>query len=196
MDVVLRSAKEADIPDLVRLFIMAANGVVEALYHDLLPRVSTEKLFEWRFSQMGSVKSYEHCWIAQQDSRAIGMLHAYPIDALAVAPSDPRLTADRQAVLAPFRELLEKVHGSYYVNGVAVYPDCRGGGVGSRLLAYAVSDARRQSFGEVSLLVFEQNGGAVSLYRQLGFEIVARSPSVPHPLLYRTGDILLMTQQL
>jgi ribosomal protein S18 acetylase RimI-like enzyme len=44
--------------------------------------------------------------------------------------------------------------------------------------------------------VFEQNSGAVSLYRRLGFEIVARSPVVPHPLVRRTGDMLLMTRQL
>src|SRR6185436_300249 len=108
MDVVLRPAEKADIPDLARLFIMAADGIVDALYDGLVPGVSTEKLFEWRFSQIGSVKSYQHCWIAQRGPRAIGMVHAYPIDRLADAPTDPRLTADRVAVLAPFSALLER----------------------------------------------------------------------------------------
>ena len=121
MDVVLRPAKEADIPDLTHLFIIAADGIVDALYHDLVPGVPTEKLFEWRFSQAGSVKSYEYCWIAQQGPRAIGMVHAFPIDGLAEAPSDPRLTADRLAVLAPIAELDERARGSYYINVVAVY---------------------------------------------------------------------------
>jgi len=101
MDVVLRPANEADIPDLAHLFIMASDGIVDAMYHDLVPGVPTEKLFEWRFSQAGSVKSYEFCWIAQQGQRAIGMVRAFPIEGLAEAPSDPRLTADRLAVLAP-----------------------------------------------------------------------------------------------
>jgi len=196
MDVVLRPAKEADIPDLTHLFIIAADGIVDALYHDLVPGVPTEKLFEWRFSQAGSVKSYEYCWIAQQGPRAIGMVHAFPIDGLAKAPSDPRLTADRLAVLAPIAELDEKARGSYYINVVAVYPDCRSGGIGSRLLARAMSDAQQQGFAEASLVVFEQNSGAVSLYRRLGFEIVARSPVAPHPLVRRAGDMVLMTRRL
>ena len=36
MEVVLLPAKAADIPDLAHLFIMAADGIVDALYHDLV----------------------------------------------------------------------------------------------------------------------------------------------------------------
>ena len=195
MDVVLRPARETDIPDLARLFMIAADGVVDALYQDLVPGVSTEKLFEWRFSQVGSVKSFEHCWIAEQGSRVIGMVHAYPIDAFAAAPSDPRLTADRLAVLAPFSGLIKNAHGSYYINAVAVYPEGRGGGIGRQLLARALSDASRQGFAEVSLIVFAQNVRAASLYRRLDFEIVARQPFRPHPLVRHTGDLLLMARR-
>src|ERR1700752_4108271 len=73
MDVTLRRATEADVPDLARLLIVAAHGIIDALYHDLVPGVPTEKLFEWRFTQIGSVRSYEHCWVAQQGARTIGM---------------------------------------------------------------------------------------------------------------------------
>lgn len=196
MDVVLRPAEEADIPDLARLFIMAADGIVDALYHGVDPTVPTEKLFEWRFSQVGSVKSYQHCWIAQRGPRAIGMVHAYPIDGLAEAPADPRLTADRLAVLAPIAALDEEACGSYYINVVSVYPDCRGGGVGNRLLVRAMSDAKQQGFFESSLVVFEQNSRAVALYRRLGFEIVSRRPVVPHALVRHSGDMLLMMRRL
>jgi len=196
MDVTLRRATELDVPDLARLFIMAADGIVDALYHGLVPGVPTEKLFEWRFTQAGSVKSYEHCWVAQQGTRAIGMVHAFPIDGLAEAPSDPRLTADRLAVLAPIAALDEQARGSYYINVVAVYPDCRGGGIGNRLLARAMSDAQQQGFAEASLVVFEQNSRAVALYRRLGFEIAARSPVVAHPLIHHSGDLLLMMRRL
>jgi ribosomal protein S18 acetylase RimI-like enzyme len=196
MDATLRRATEADVPDLARMFIMAADGIVDALYHDLVPGVPTEKLFEWRFTQSGSVKSYEYCWMAQQGLRAIGMVHAFPIDGLAGAPSDPRLTADRLAVLAPIAMLDEQARGSYYINVVAVYPDCRGGGIGNRLLERAMSDARQQGFAEASLVVFEQNSRAVALYGRLGFKIAARSPVVPHPLVHRTGDMLLMIRRL
>jgi ribosomal protein S18 acetylase RimI-like enzyme len=196
MDATLRRATEADVPALVRLFMMATDGVVDVLYQDLVPGVPTEKLFEWRFTQAGSVKSYEHCWVAQQGPRAIGMVHAYPIDRLADAPSDPRLTADRLAVLAPFGALVEQAHGSYYINAVAVSPECRGSGIGNQLMALALSEARRQDLAEVSLLVFEQNSRAAALYRRLEFDVAARRPIIPHPLLHHTGDLLLMMRRL
>jgi ribosomal protein S18 acetylase RimI-like enzyme len=195
MDVVVRPAQEVDTPDLARLTIIATGGISNALYDGLVPGVPTETLLAWRFSQVGSVKSYQHCWIAQRGPRVIGMVHAYPIDSLADAPTDPRLTADRVAVLAPFTALVEEAHGSYYINFVAVYPGGRGGGIGNRLLAQAMSDAQQQGFAEVSLIVFEQNRRAVALYLRLGFEIVSRRPVVPHALVHHSGDLLLMTRR-
>jgi ribosomal protein S18 acetylase RimI-like enzyme len=195
MDVVLRPANEADIPDLARLTIIATSGISNALYDGLVPGVPTETLLAWRYNQAGSVKSYQHCWIAQMGPRTLGMVHAYPIDDLADAPSDPRLTADRVAVLAPFTALLEQAHGSYYINFVAVYPDCRGRGIGNLLLTRAMSDAQQQGFAEVSLIVFEQNSRAVALYLRLGFEIVSRRAVVPHTQVRHSGDLVLMVRR-
>jgi ribosomal protein S18 acetylase RimI-like enzyme len=45
----------------------------------------------------------------------------------------------------------------------------------------------------LSLLVFEQNTGAVKLYEREGFHEVDRAAVVPHPLIYHTGDVILMT---
>jgi ribosomal protein S18 acetylase RimI-like enzyme len=196
MDATLRRATETDVPDLARLHIMAAHGIIDALYHDLVPGVPTEKVFEWRFTQTGSVKSYEYCWVAQQGSQTIGMAHAHPIDGLAAAPSDPRLTPDRLAVVAPFAALSDQARGSYHINAVAVAPECRGGGIGNRLMALATSEAERRGFTELSLIVFEQNSRAAALYQRLGFQVAGRSPAVPHPLLHHTGDLLLMMRRL
>jgi ribosomal protein S18 acetylase RimI-like enzyme len=43
------------------------------------------------------------------------------------------------------------------------------------------------------LLVFEQNEGAVELYRRNGFRVVDRAPVVPHESIRYTGEVLLMT---
>ena len=196
MDATLRRATEADVPDLARLLIIAAHGIIDALYCDLVPGVPTEKLFEWRFTQAGSARSYEYCWVAQQGLRTIGMVHAHPMDGLSDAPSDPRLTADRRTVLAPFVALGKAARGSYHINAVAVALEYRGSGIGNRLMALATSEAQRLGFADVSLLVFEQNSRAVALYRRLGFEIAGRSPVVPHPLVHHTGDLLLMMRRL
>jgi hypothetical protein len=82
MSIALRPAVEADVPDLARLYIMATAGLMDAVYADLTTDAPLEKLLEWRFTQLGSVRSYEHCLIAQEDSRVAGMINAFPIGRL------------------------------------------------------------------------------------------------------------------
>jgi len=64
--------------------------------------------------------------------------------------------------------------------------------VGTRLLSIAREQAHERGFDILSLLVFEQNEGAVRLYERNGFEVAGRSPVVPHELIDHTGEVLLM----
>ena len=93
--------------------------------------------------------------------------------------------------MEPYARL--EVPGSYYVSGIAVFPEHRGEGLGRRMLEMAKEKARQGGYGEVSLLVFEQNEGAVELYRRNGFRVVDRAPVVPHESIRYTGEVLLMT---
>lgn len=197
MNIAPRLATEADVPYLARLYRMATSGLMDATYADLVADAPLEKLLEWRFTQPGSIRSYEHCLIAQEDSRVAGMIYAFPIGGLEEAPSDPRLTAEGLGFLAPAIELLHQIgSSSYYISAVAVYPEFRGGGIATRLITAAALDAQRLDFPELSLLSFEQNDLATPLYRRLNFEITARSRVIPHPLIHHTGDLLLMRRPL
>jgi ribosomal protein S18 acetylase RimI-like enzyme len=194
---IARPATEADVPHLARLYIMATTGMMDAVYVDLVADAPLEKLLEWRFTQLGSVRSYEHCLIAQEDSHVAGMIHAFPIGRLEEAPSDPRLTPERLGFLAPAIELVHQIESSsYYISAVAVYPEFRGGGIGRRLIAAAASDAQWLGSPELSVLSFEQNELAMALCQRLNFEITARRRVIPHPLIHHTGDLLLMRRQL
>ena len=64
------------------------------------------------------------------------------------------------------------------------------------MLAIARDQARERSFNALSLLVFEQNTGAVRLYERQGFREVDRAPVVPHLLIHHTGDVLLMAAEV
>ncbi len=67
--------------------------------------------------------------------------------------------------------------------------DARGRGVGKALCRFALDWARRQGFAGMQFnAVAASNVGAVSLYRQLGFEIVGTVPGAfAHPTLGRVG---------
>ncbi len=63
-------------------------------------------------------------------------------------------------------------------------------------MALAEQHARERRLNKLSLIVFEQNDGAKRLYERLGYQVVAREPVVPHPLIHHTGNALLMVKVL
>jgi len=52
-----------------------------------------------------------------------------------------------------------EVPGSYYASAMAVSPEHRGKGLGTRMLEMAKEQARRSGREQVSLLIFERNEG-------------------------------------
>ena len=109
---------------------------------------------------------------------------------------DPRLrpTSDDANVFAPYMYLEEP--DSWYVCGVALYPEHRGQGLGTQLMLLADDQARQNGFEKVSLVAFAQNEGSIRLYQKLGYEIVDRAPIIPHPLIHYDGEALLMVLPL
>ncbi len=192
----IRAATRDDVPDLSKLLILAAGGVVDALYHGLIPGKPTNEIVERRLQREGTTGSYENCWVAVQDGRVVGELHAYPMDELENDPPDPLIPEERYAVLEPFDHLDPVAAGSYYINVVAVYPEFQGHGIGTQLLDLARAEAEARGFDQLSLVVAEQNRGAVWLYRRCGFEEAARHPAVRHEMIRYRGDMLLMMSEV
>jgi ribosomal-protein-alanine N-acetyltransferase len=63
-----------------------------------------------------------------------------------------------------------------HINNVAVDPDLRRGGIGSRLLEAIFAEARARGVERVLLEVRPSNGNARALYAKFGFEQVAVRP--------------------
>ncbi|MEM7223813.1 MAG: GNAT family N-acetyltransferase [Pseudomonadota bacterium] len=196
MSILIRPAGEADVPDLAKLLMLATEGITEAIYHDLIPGKPTNEIVERRFHFKGTTKSFHCCHVAEQSGRVVGKLHAHPIDAVLNDPPDPLVPDDRYAVVEVFDHLDVAAPDSYYINAIAVYPEHRGQGIGGALMAQAEEHARQGGFTTLSLAVFEENEGALRLYRRHGFEEVARHPAAKHPMLHLGGDILMLLKAL
>jgi ribosomal protein S18 acetylase RimI-like enzyme len=194
MDLDIRLATKADIPDLSKLLLMATDGIVASLYDGVIPGLATHEIVELRLAREDTCDSYLNCWVAADGARLAGNLHAYPLDDVANDPPDPLVPEERTAVLEPFEALYRQAAGSYYINVIAVYPDYRRRGLGGRLLELAREQAEARGFSQLSLAVFEENAAAVRLYERAGFAVAARSPVVPHPLIPFSGDLLVMTR--
>jgi hypothetical protein len=62
MDVALRPPTHDDIPDLSRLHLLATHGLTDAIYHDALPGLSTNEIYERVLARTGTVRSYSLRW--------------------------------------------------------------------------------------------------------------------------------------
>ena len=190
-----RPARVEDCFTIARLFQMAADGVADYLWSTLQadnPGLTPLEIGAKRFANPDSNFSYRNCVMAERGSEIAGMMMSFAIlesdEAAPEIPAEPsRETPD---VMAPYA--LEKAN-TWYICGLAVFPEFRGQGIGAELLALAHQQAQERGFEELSLLCFEQNAGAKRLYERHGFKVIDQTPVVPHPLIHHTGDLLLMT---
>jgi len=183
----LRSATRADSRAIAELFRISSGGVADYIWQLLKPEYPGLDLLdigEQRYAREGVNFSCENCVIAEHDGSVLGMLHAFEISEASEAETDP--------VLRPYAEL--EAPGSLYISGVALFPEYRGLGIGSRLMDAALQTAQERDLPKLSLIAFEQNEGSWRLYLRLGYDVIDQRPVVPHPLIRYTGNALLMTR--
>lgn len=146
----------------------------------------------WRAAREDGDFSYRNAVVAEEDGEVVAMLLAYRLPEAGDGVSPDEVPE----VLRPLVELELLAPGTFYVNGLATLPAHRGRGLGSRLLEAANALAPEAGCDELSIEVFEQNGGALGLYERHGYRIFARRRAVPHPSYPYDGDVLLLTRKV
>jgi ribosomal protein S18 acetylase RimI-like enzyme len=181
-----RPARKHDCATIASLYSISSDGVADYVWTQLAaPGEDIFAVGRRRYEREDSAFSYRNCTVVEAQEKIIGMLVAFPmhVEPAAVEP-DP--------VLAPYSKLEED--DSYYICGMALFPEHRGRGIGTRLLAFAEQAAQERGFRKLSLIVFEQNTGAKRLYEKTGYREVRRESVCPHPLIHYTGDAILMVK--
>lgn len=191
-----RRATKEDARRIAELFRICSGGVADYVWSTMredYPGLSLLDIGERRYAREDTTFSYQNCVVAERDGRGVvGMLVAFPMAAEPPAPDEAEEpdAGGEPDVMAPYSRL--EAPGSYYVCGIALVPEARGQGLGTALMEIGRAAARERGLPTLSLLVFEQNAGAVRLYERLGYRVVDRHPVVPHELIRYTGDVLLM----
>ena len=189
-NVIFRPARKEECRNVAELFRIASEGVADYIWSKIAEE--GEDILEIgakRYEDEDSLFCYKNCIIAEIDAEVAGMLVAFP---MYVDPEKDFSESD--PVLLPYEKLEED--NSYYICAVALFEKYRGKGIGSKFMDIAENKAREDGFNKLSLLVFEKNTGAKRLYERLGYVEVAREPTVPHPLIHYTGDVILMVKYL
>ena len=183
-----RPARKEDCRTIAELYRISSDGVADYIWRKLAePGEEPIEVGERRYAREDTVFSYRNCTVAERNGEVIGMLVAFQVEPDPDV-SDPDEEVD--SVLKPYSELERP--GSFYICGMALFPEYRGEGLGTGMLELARQQAYQRGLEELSLIVFEQNAGAKRLYERHGFREVDRLPVVPHELIHYVGDALLM----
>ena len=117
--------------------------------------------------------SYRNAVVLERDGRVAAGLIGYPL------PDRPEPIPDTMPpMFVPLQELENLAPGTWYVNVLAAYPEMRGQGLGTALLAIAdklAADADRRG---LSIIVSDANTGARRLYERSGYREAARRAKV------------------
>jgi len=133
--------------------------------------------------------SWRNTVLMELDGRIAAGLVGYPLaDAAGPVP------ADMPAMFVPLQELENLAPGTWYVNVLAAYPEHRGKGCGSALLALAdrlAADAGKRG---MSIIVADTNTGARRLYERCGYIEIARRRMVKEDWQHPGTDWVLLVK--
>jgi len=189
-----RPAQNSDARQIAELIAISSDGVAvidweqQAREENCTALDIGERIYQ--IPQQGY--SYTSATIVEKNGQTAGMLLTFAMPDTSPRNSENRPNAHDSNVFAPYIYLEEP--NSWYICGVAFYPQHRGQGLGTELMALANEQAKEMGFSKLSLVAFEQNTGSVRLYERLGYRVVDSAPVVPHPMIHYSGNALLMTR--
>lgn len=130
-------------------------------------------------------------YVVDRGTGAVASLTGYAIG------SEPEpINADFPPLFRPLQELENLAPNSWYVNVLACFPQERGKGLGTKLLALAEEIARSKNLSRMSVIVSDDNPGARRLYERTGYREIATRPCVREGWQTGTTAWVLLIKEL
>lgn len=188
----IREARAKDADHLVRFINMAADDLPLHFWKKSAgPGADPMAYGRERAARETGNFSFRNAWLAEVDGKVAACLLGYPA-ALEPEPIAP----DTQPLFVPLIELENMAPGSWYLNVLATYPEYRGKGLGSALIAKAEAVTRTAGRKTISLIAEDTHHDALRLYRAKGFTEVARRPVVKEDWQVDASEWILFTKAL
>jgi ribosomal protein S18 acetylase RimI-like enzyme len=184
-----RRATPEDARPIAELVDIAGKGMPSLLWEEEAAEGETPLEVGARLIQRsGYSLSFENAVVGEEGGRVTSLLLG------CVDNTEATDLADAPEIVHPLIRLHRKAPGRWHVHALAVVPERRGQGLGTRLLRIVDALAADEGVTETSLTVAESNEVARHLYDREGYREVAREAVVPHPRIGLTGNWLLMTR--
>lgn len=166
-----RPAEKEDSMKLAELINIASDGVVEYLFHDLIPGMAPVQVVAHNLENDNYPHSYKSAIVAEAENGVVGMALTYP-------SSYHKITDEMRAFfpaerLARFEDFYAAhVEDSLFLDALGVDASYRRQGIGTKLVELTKEKTRKNGYEMLSLIVFADNAPALALYKSLGFEAV------------------------
>ena len=174
LPVPFRPARPKDADALVDFVDSAGEGLASHIWaRNIQPGETVRDLGRRRALREEGSFSYRNAVVADEGAGAISALIGYPL------PDEPEtIGPDFAPMIVPLQELENLACGTWYINVLGTYPEHRGKGYGTRLIAVAEALSREAGRRGLSLIVPDANVGARRLYARSGFREAASRPMV------------------
>jgi len=190
-----RTGTRDDCPRLAELIHEASAGIADYLYEGLVPGSTSVEILARGLTVEDHPHGYRNTVVAEAGGGIVGVTLSYPAEEHRITPAMQRFfPAERLEGLRPLYEA--RVEGSWFLDAMSVDPEFRRRQIGLGLVERTKETARRNGYGVLSLLVFEDNTPAVGLYLRTGFEVVREVRIGRIPRFRYQGVSLLMKADL
>lgn len=172
----IRKALPTDAEDFAVLVLMSAPSLFPSIYGEGVTGV-----MQHLFCRQSNLFSFEHTYFAELGGRKAGMVLGYgwEVKGREIWQTGSLLFEKMRGAFRrklPLLMKFENVIGvvkdrEYYISNIAVYPEYRAAGIGTRLIFVAEEEAKKSGAKSVALDVEVENTGASRLYKRLGYSV-------------------------
>ena len=195
MDITYRTATKADCLRMAELINIASGGVVEFLFHDLMPELTPQQIIAHNLESDHGSHTYKNAIVAEAENQVVGMALSFPAHFHQItAEMRQYFSEDRLDHLSDF--YAARVDDSLFLDALCVDQKRRRNGIGGKLISLTKKKAKQNGFKALSLIVFTDNIKALSVYHQHGFEVHAPVELNSHERIPHEGGCLLMKSNI
>lgn len=191
MEISYRNGRKEDCTVLAKFINIASGGVIEYLFHDLIPDMKPVQVVAHNLSAEDSYYSYKNAIVAECKQNLIGASLSYPSHFHRITEEMKNFFP--QDRLEHFKSFYSsRVEDSLLLNALCVDERFRGKGIGTQLINLTKKKAKEEDLEALSLMVLADNADAQRLYVRCGFKTLESVELKSHELIPHEGGCLLM----
>jgi ribosomal protein S18 acetylase RimI-like enzyme len=182
-NILVRKGRPEDAHHFSELVILTSPAIFPIVFGS-----SVKKMMKSLFPHKRHYYSFDRSFFAEVDGEVVGMAQLHKLvsrkgqtarlSLLLLKYLKWRLPA-KVVNLLKFDHLIKFVaRNDCYLSNVAIYPEFRSSGIGTKLLAAIEEEAKSIGKKRIVLHAETHNLRAISLYERLGYKIESRSPSL------------------